>query len=203
MKRSRWFLPAEPDVLRLLRAQLAVTAQGTDAFAAWAAGDAGASATVRAAEHRADAAKRELLRALRDAFVTPIEPEDLFAISRGIDRILNHAKDTVREAEVMACPPDAALADMAARVAEAVHHLAEAIPHLGERDGEATAAADAAIKSERRLEKAYREAMAALLEDSDLRTVTARRELYRRCSRIGETAADVAERIVYTVVKES
>jgi uncharacterized protein len=203
MKRSRWFLPAEPDVLGLLRAQLSVTVEGTDAFAAWAAGDAGASATVRDAEHRADDAKRELLSALRDAFVTPIEPEDLFAISRGLDWILNHAKDTVREAEVMACPPDAALGEMTARIAEAVHHLAQAIPHLGERDGAATAEADAAIKAERRLEKAYRDAMAALLEDSDLRTVTARRELYRRCSRIGESAVDVAERVIYAVVKES
>lgn len=37
----------------------------------------------------------------------------------------------------------------------------------------------------------------------DLREVTARRELYRRCSRIGETVVDVAERIQYAVVKES
>ena len=46
-------------------------------------------------------------------------------------------------------------------------------------------------------------AMAALLETDDLREVTARRELYRRCSRIGETVVDVAERIQYAVVKES
>jgi hypothetical protein len=31
----------------------------------------------------------------------------------------------------------------------------------------------------------------------------ARRELYRRCSRIGETVVDVAERVVYAVVKQS
>jgi hypothetical protein len=203
MKRTHWFLPAEPDVLGLLGAQVAVTVEGADAFAAWATGDPKASEAVRDAEHRADTAKRELLSALRDAFVTPVEPEDLFAISRGLDRILNHAKDTVREAEVMACPPDAALAEMTARIAEAVHRLADAIPHLAGHDGDATAAADAAIKAERRLEKVYRAAMAALLEESDLRTVTARRELYRRCSRIGESAVDVAERVVYAVVKES
>jgi hypothetical protein len=45
--------------------------------------------------------------------------------------------------------------------------------------------------------------MAALLEVDDLRDVTARRELYRRCSRIGEGAVEVAERVVYAVVKES
>jgi hypothetical protein len=63
MRPSRWFLPAEPDVLALLRAQIAATLEGIGAFAAWAEGDAAASDTVRAAEHRADAAKREVLSA--------------------------------------------------------------------------------------------------------------------------------------------
>lgn len=31
----------------------------------------------------------------------------------------------------------------------------------------------------------------------------ARRELYRRCSRIGETVVDVAERVIYAVMKQS
>ena len=35
------------------------------------------------------------------------------------------------------------------------------------------------------------------------REVTARRELYRRCSRMGDSAVDVAERIVYAGVKGS
>ena len=43
----------------------------------------------------------------------------------------------------------------------------------------------------------------AVLANDDVREVTARRELYRRCSRIGESAVDVAERVIYAVVKES
>jgi uncharacterized protein Yka (UPF0111/DUF47 family) len=99
------------------------------------------------------------------AFVTPLEPEDLFALSRGIDRILNQAKDLVRESEVMVCPPDAAVAQMAALLAAS--------------------------------------AMAALLEVDNLREVMARRELCRRCSRMGEAAVDVAERILSATVEES
>jgi hypothetical protein len=180
-----------------------VTVEGIDAFAAWAGGDTAASDVVRAAEHRADAAKRDVLNALRNSFVTPLEPEDLFAISRGVDWILNHAKDAIRESEVMACPPDAAVAEMAGLIADAVHRLAEAVEQLGGRGENAMTAADAAIKAERCLEKRYRGAMAALLENDDVREVTARREVYRRCSRIGETAVDVAERVIYAEVKES
>jgi uncharacterized protein len=202
MKRERWFLPERPDLLGLLQDQLAVTVKGMDAFAAWANGDAAAADSVRAYEHRADDAKRAVREALRAAFVTPLEPEDLFALSRGVDWMLNHAKDTINESEVMACPPDDALAKMTALIAEAVRHIAEAVAQLGDKDADAATPADAAIKAERRLERAYRAGMAALLEIDDLRAVIARRELYRRCSRIGEGAADAAERVIYAVVKE-
>jgi len=203
MRHQRWFLPESPDVLGLLRRQLAVTVEGMDAFAAWAAGDDAAADKVRACEHRADAAKREVREVLRAAFVMPLEPEDVFALSRGVDWMLNHAKDTINESDVMACPPDDALAAMAALLAESVGHIGEAIGRLGSRDADATEPADAAIKAERRLERAYRAAMGALLEIDDLRQVMARRELYRRCSRMGEGAADVAERVIYAVVKEA
>ena len=77
--RGHWFLPEDPDVLGLLRRQMGVTVQGMEAFARWAAGDPQAGDRVRACEHWADKAKREVQEALRDAFVTPLEPEDLFA----------------------------------------------------------------------------------------------------------------------------
>jgi uncharacterized protein Yka (UPF0111/DUF47 family) len=203
MSRRHWFLPADSDVLGLLHRQAIVTVEGMEEFAAWAAGDTGAADRVRACEHRADDVKRDVLRALRTAFVIPLEPEDVFALSRGVDWILNHAKDAIGESEVMACPPDAIVNDMAGELVIAVRQLAAAMHALGAGDGDPAAAAEAAIKAERRLEKSYRRGMAALLELEDLREVTARRELYRRCSRIGENVDEVAERVIYAVVKES
>ena len=203
MRRRRWFLPETPDLLGMLRRQLEITIAGMDAFAAWAHGDTGAATTVREREHEADGARRALHETLRDAFVTPLEPEDLFALSRGLDRILNQAKDLVRESEVMDCAPDPPLADMAALLADAVRDLDSAVAKLSPNGGDATKAADAAIKQSRRLERVYRTAMARLLEIDDLREVMARREVYRRCSRIGESVVDVAERVLYAVVKES
>jgi len=203
MSLGRWFLPHDPDILEVLTRQLAVTTEGMDAFARWAAGDDDAALVVRDCEHRADVVRRELHAALREAFMTPVEPEDLYALSRGSDEVLNQAKDAVRESEVMACRPDDPIVEMAGYLAEATHQLADALAHLGGHGDLASKAADAAVKCDRRLEHVYRVAMAALLETDDLREVTARRELYRRCSRIGETVVDVAERIQYAVVKES
>ena len=84
-----------------------------------------------------------------------------------------------------------------------MRHIDDAIARLGSDGDAATASADAAITAERRLERAYYEGMVALLEVDDRSERIARRELYRRCSRIGETVVDVAERVVYAVVKQS
>jgi uncharacterized protein len=174
-----------------------------DALAAWAAGDAASAAVVHALEHEADTAKADLRRALRDAFVTPLDPEDLFALSRGIDWILNHAKDAIGESEAMGCPADESTAAMAALLAESVRHIDAGIALLAESSGDPAEPADAAIKAERRLEKVYRAAMAALADTEDLRAVIGRQELYRRCSRMGESAVDVAERLIYAVLKRA
>lgn len=202
MRRHRWLLPETPDLLGMLGAQVAETVAGTDAFAAWAAGDLARGDDVRAAEHRADDRKAIMLSALREAFVTPLEPEDLFALSRGIDNIVNQAKDTVGEAEVMACPPDAGIAELATTIATATRAVADAVARL-QAGADPFSAASQAIARTRDMEHVYRRAMAALLESDDLRRQIAMRELYRRCARIGDTIAEVAERVQYATVKES
>lgn len=201
-KGRRWFLPQTPDVLGMLERQAAVTAEGMDAFARWAAGDQASGEAVRESEHRADAGKRDLAAALREAFTTPLEPEDLFALSRELDEVLNGAKDTVREAEALGLEPDAAMAQMAALLSEGVGHLHRAFGLLGGH-GDATEAAEAAIKAQRHLERAYRTAMPALLESGELREVVGRQELYRRFTAMSDQVCLVADRVDYATVKES
>jgi len=206
VKRS-WFLPESPDVLGMLCRQAAVTGEGMQALVAWATGEPEAAQRVRDCEHRADDTKRELRLALTVAFMTPIDAEDLYVMSERLDAVLNGAKDAVREAEVMAVPPDEAVAAMAALLADGVGHLAAAFERLdparhGKGDPGATDAADAAVKTQRQLERVYRQAASALLEVEDLREVMGRRELYRRVSRISETLTEAADRVWYATVKE-
>lgn len=201
--KRHWFLPENPNLEGLLREQAAITIEGMEALIAWASGDSAGGETVRACEHRADDKKRELWRGLRDAFSPPIDAEDLFSCSADLDEVLNAAKDLVREVEVMRLLPDPPMQEMAALLTDAVRHLSEAFAHLGRAKGDATEYADAAIKSQRRVEHVYRQAMSALLTVEDLRVVIGRRELYRRMSRIGDLIHAVADRIWYAVVKET
>ena len=203
MRPLRWFLPEMPDVLGLLRDQLAVTIEGIDAFGRWAGGEPEAAELVREIEERGDRAKRDLLGAIREALIAPLEPEDLFTLSQGIDWILNYATDLVGESEAMQCPPDEWIARMAAVLSEALRELDAAIEQLGSDSDRATASADAAVHGGRRLQAVYYEAMAASLGLSGQRERIASRELYRGCARIGEELANVAERVVYAVVKQA
>jgi len=204
---GRWFLPETPDVVAMLHTQTGLTIAGIDALVRWADGEVAAADDVRRLEHEADGAKRILRAALRDAFTMPIDAEDLYTLSERLDALLNAAKDTVREADVMTVAPDAAMAKMAHEVAVGVHHLAAAIDGLGGRDDgiidKAMVEADAGIKQSRRLEHTYRKAMSALLDVDDLREVAARRELYRRFDHLGDLLAQIGDRIWYAAVKES
>ena len=203
MRRGHWFTPEAPDVLRMLGRQVEVTRQGAEEFAAWAAGGGNGAHRVREAGSRGDEAKRHLLEALRDAFVTPLEPEDLFALSRGLDRTLDRLKDLVNESEVMSTPPDAGLERMARALVEALRRIEEAVEVLGEDRDRSAGAADEAIRAERVLEHAYLTGMGELLNVEDRSERIARRELYRGCARIGETIVETAERIVYAVMKQT
>jgi uncharacterized protein Yka (UPF0111/DUF47 family) len=207
MKRGSWFLPENPHVLDMLCRQAEVTCEGMVALVGWANAEPNAADRVRDLEHQADDTKRELRLALTNAFITPIDAEDLYVMSERLDAVLNGAKDTVQESEVMGIPPDEAVAAMAALLADGASHLATAFERLdpdkrGKTGASATEAADAAVKSQRRLERVYREAASALLKVDDLREVMGRRELYRRFSRVSETLVAAADRVWYATVKE-
>jgi uncharacterized protein Yka (UPF0111/DUF47 family) len=197
----RWFLPESPDLLGLLARQGQVTVAGMDALAAWAEGQGSEEAEVRAREHEADVARRSVLEAVRHAFVTPIGPEDAYELSERLDAVLNAAKNLVREAEVLGMQPDAAMAEMAKLLALGVRDLVSAFPLMVSHPDQATEFADTAVRRQRAVEHVYRRAMSDLLTVVEMREVTGRRELYRRCARMGDAVEGVAHRIWYAVVK--
>lgn len=208
MTRKSWFLPETPDVLGMLRRQAEATIEGVEALVSWSRGDPDGADAVRACEHRADDRKRELRVALTEAYTTPMDAEDVYTMSVRLDSVMNGAKDAVREAEVMGMSPDEHVRAMCQLLAEGVRDLADAFERLGPdrpeaRDGRtATDAADDAVKSQRNLERVYRNAMSALIRVDDLREVMGRRELYRRFSRVSEDLVEVAERVWYATFKE-
>lgn len=205
MKRPRfnWFLPWSPDVMAMLLEQSGLTIKALTALDEWARKATPDGTRLRRIEHEADACKRELREALSTAFTTPLDAEDIFELSRGLDEIVNGAKNMVGEAEAMSEEPDEAIATMASQLVAGTKRLDEALRAFAEGQREAaTATADRAVKEQRHLQHTYRDAMSALVENEDFREVAARRELYRRLARAGDELVLVAERVWYSVLKE-
>jgi uncharacterized protein Yka (UPF0111/DUF47 family) len=199
----RWFLPESPDLLGLLTRQGDVTVKGMEALCAWSRGDSSQVGVVQAIRHQGDLAARSVLTAVKRAFVTPVSPEDIYVLSERLDGVLNEAKNLMREADLVQIAPDPPMAEMADLLLLGVQDLVRAFPSLASAPDLATACADAAVHRQRSFEHLYRRSMSALLDNDDLREVSARRELYRRCARIGERIEGVAHRIWYAVVKEA
>jgi uncharacterized protein Yka (UPF0111/DUF47 family) len=199
---KRWFLPYTPDLLGMVLEQCQITCRGMSAFVRWSSGDLEQSEAVRTHEHKADDARRKLLRELRAAFSTPFDAEDIYELSERLDEVLNGAKNAVRESEIIDIPPDPAMEEMAGHLQTGVQHLYDALAALRDDPDAATEEADAAIKCERDLEHSYRRAMSDLLAEDDHKILAGKRELYRRYARIGESLVRVGHRVWYTVVKE-
>jgi hypothetical protein len=203
LRPRRWFLPDTPDVLGLLRTQASLSIEGVDLLAGWATGAEVSEAGFRVIEDRGDAARRNLVIELREAFITPIEPEDIFAMSRGLGWILDGAGDLFREAEVLEADPDDGIAELTKLLAASMRELDSAIGDLGSSGHRAMAAADRAIGLAREMQPHYYRGMSITLKLKGRRNRIGRREVYRRCLAIGDIAIDVSERVVYAVVKDS
>ncbi len=199
----RWFLPESPDLLGLLADQGSIAIRGMDSLCAWSMGDPSQAAVIRDIADAGERAARDVLIAVKSSFVTPVGPEDIYEISERLDVVLNSASSLVREAELLAMEPDPPMAEMIDLIVLGVRDLVRAFPDLASAPDRATESADAAVRHQRALEHVYRRAMSALLEVDDIRQVTGRRELYRRCARMGDGIVGVAHRIWYAVVKEA
>ncbi|MDA8356813.1 MAG: hypothetical protein M0Z95_11125 [Actinomycetota bacterium] len=203
-RRSRWrlFLPTVPDVIALLVAQGDCTVVGMDAFARWSSsGEPDDAEAVRTAQHQAYEARRQLLTALQAVLSSPIDQEDLYVLSERVDRVLTHARNVVREAEVLGLSPNASAAMMGGRLASGSRALVDGFGLLVKDPEAAGRRADDASDAVHHVEGDYRRAMVELLERADQRTVTATQDVYRRYLQVAEATVAVADRLWYAVLR--
>jgi uncharacterized protein Yka (UPF0111/DUF47 family) len=204
-KRRRWWrvvLPHPPDVLALLVAQGELTVAGFDAFKAWSGGGgADAAAAVRAADHQAYHAHRELLAALQAALSTPLDQEDIYVLSERVHRTLTLARNTLRESDVLSWTPDAHAAQMGDRLADGARALVTGFGLLQKAPDQAGRQADLASDTVRRVEHDYRAAMAEVIELDDVRAAFVAHDIYRRYLAVAEAIIAVADRLWFVVLR--
>src|SRR5688572_24950427 len=85
---------------------------------------------VRAFEKEADEVRRMLIDELNQTFVTPIDREDLFALSRAIDDVLDYTDSTTKEMFALDITPDETLRSMADILHKCAQEILLAIQRL-------------------------------------------------------------------------
>ena len=194
--------------IQLIHNQAALTMEGMEALNVYMENqDSEAAALLTKKEKEADEARRILIDELNRTFVTPFDREDIFALSRAIDDVLDYAYSTVDEMEILKVEPTAYMQRIASLLKDAAYELLMAVERLEKHVGVAGDHAQRAKALENRVETVYREALAALFSEatgSDTNAIVKllkQREVYRHLSNAADRGDEAANVIADIVVK--
>jgi predicted phosphate transport protein (TIGR00153 family) len=154
-------------------------------------------------EKEADEVRRILIDELNKTFVTPIDREDIYALSLTIDDVLDYADSTVEEMHLLGVQPNKYIERMISLLTDAAREIHMGVQRLEDHPNVANDHAVRAKALENRLETVYREAIAdlfAMPRDIDhVVEMLKLREIYRHLSNAadrGDAAANVIGDIV-------
>jgi len=192
--------------IKLIRDQATLTLEGMDALKAYMTGeDPAAASNLNTKEKEADEARRILIDELNKTFITPFDREDIFALSRTIDDVLDYAYSTMNEMEILKVEPTPYMQRMASLLRDAAYELSMAVNRLEEHPGVSNDHAQRAKALENRVEDVYREALADLFSGvEDIKHVVKMlklREVYRHLSNAADRGDEAANVIADIVVK--
>ncbi len=158
-------------------------------------------------EKEADEVRRILIDELNRTFVTPFDREDIFALSRSIDDVLDYAYTTVSEMAVLNVTPTPHMQRIASLLKDAAYEIYLAMQRLRKHPGVAIDHAQRAKALENRVEAVYREAIADLFDSADdvehIVEMLKKREVYRHLSNAADRGDEAANVISDIVVKKT
>ncbi len=206
MKFPKFFRSRENDFLKSLCDQAAKTREGLEALEVYMQhGDDVSAKRVQAIEKEADELRRILIDDLNRSFVTPIDREDLFALSRTIDDVLDYGYTTLDEMVTLGVKPNMYLQRMASILREAADELYLGVIQLKDHPQVTLDHATRAKSLENRAESVYRSAVAELFQEpktvEDIVEILKMREIYRHLSNAADRGDEAANILGDIVVK--
>ena len=158
-------------------------------------------------EKEADETRRILIDELNRTFVTPFDREDIFALSRSIDDVIDYADSTVAEMAILNVSPTPYMSRMAALLKDPAYEIYQAVLRLQKHSAVATEHAQRAKALENRVEGVYREAVADLFKGPEdvhhIVEMLKLREVYRHLSNAADRGDEAGNIIADIVVKKT
>jgi predicted phosphate transport protein (TIGR00153 family) len=202
------FKPRPNNFLRLLQDQASLTLKGVELLKEYMDNqDVVVARQLTDTEKEADEVRRILIDELNRTFVTPLDREDIFALSRAIDDVLDYAYSTVDEMEILSVHPTPYTQRIASLLRDAAYEIDMGVQRLQDHPGVANEHAQRAKALENRVEGVYREALADLfsgLEDiGQVAEMLKMREVCRHLSNAADRGDEAANVIANIVLKMS
>jgi predicted phosphate transport protein (TIGR00153 family) len=188
----------------LLSQQAELTEQGMNALTAYLEKPNKRRAeVVDKIEGQADEIRRILIDELNRTFVTPFDREDIHALSRAIDDMLDYAYTTVVEMDTLEVAPNEHMCEIGQLLVKSANEIHLGVQRLGDHPTVAQGHAVRAKQVENQVESIYRKAIAELFnQPKDIEHVVQMlklRETFRHLSNAadrGDEAANVLSDIV-------
>jgi len=156
-------------------------------------------------ETEADEIRRILIDELNRTFVTPFDREDIHALSRAIDDMLDYAYTTVVEMSILEVQPNAYMRDIGLLLVKSANEIHMGVQRLSDHPGVAQNHAVRSKQIENQVENLYRQALADLFhQPKDAEHIVEMlklRETYRHLSNAADRGDEAANKISDIVVK--
>jgi predicted phosphate transport protein (TIGR00153 family) len=159
---------------------------------------------IKEIEREGDAKRRILIDELAHTYATPFDREDLFALSRAIDDILDAANETAIELAIYQIEPPEGLHEMAGVLVEGARHILASVGELLDHPGVASEHAVRAKRSENRIDGLYHQAVGRLFDGGgEISQILKSREIYRHLKNSADRIDQAADDISVIVIKRS
>ncbi len=204
LRRKKSFQGSENRFFDLLSRQSLKSIEGLDALLNFAENGTKENANlVRNIEREADELRRILIQELDQTFITPIDREDIFDLSRAIDDVVDYANTTVDEMEIYEVKGDHHIKEMVNILRKATRELYDAVKILKDYPKIASEHAVKTKAYENQIEKAYHMALADLFKGTDTVYMLKMREIYRHLSNAADRGDEAANIISSIVMKHT
>jgi len=197
-----WPFPEKKDFFKMLLDQMSKVEEGMEALVNFMENPTKENGDrVDTLESEADELRRILVDELNRSFITPIDREDIFALSRSTDDIMDYAKSTVEEMLLFGVVPDEYMKKMVGALYSASRDISSALRNLKKCPGICAEHLVRAKKAENFVEHRYREGLVELFKSNDVIKILKTREIYRHLSNAADRVAESADVVGDILVK--
>jgi uncharacterized protein Yka (UPF0111/DUF47 family) len=168
-------------------------------------GDGETAEKIHFLEREADDLRMVLIDGLNRTLITPFDREDIFALSRAVDEVIDAANRTVEELEIFRVKANDDLVAMAKVLEKGTLEIYDALKNMKQYPAVALEHAKAAKATENQIHHIYLKSLADLFDNPENSPgyMLKMREIYRHLNRSADNCDEAANIISDIIIKMS